>query len=150
MDPGGPLCGCGNHGCWEQMASGQAVTRAGRQAVLDRADTTLVERSGGEADRVTGSMVSEAARAGDVVARSILTDVGRWLGTGIAGLVNILDPEIVVLTGGVVEAGELVLHPARAGFRAAVEAVEHRPEVPLVLAELGSDTGVVGAAALVL
>jgi len=64
--------------------------------------------------------------------------------------VNILDPEIVVLAGGVAEAGDLLLRPARAGFRAAVEAVDHRPEVPVVLAELGSDTGVVGAAALVL
>ena len=99
---------------------------------------------------MTGSMVTEAARAGDVVAISILTDVGRWLGTGIAGLVNILDPEIVVLAGGVAAAGDLLLQPARAGFRVAVEAVEHRPEVPLVLAELGSDSGVVGAAALVL
>lgn len=150
MDPSGPLCGCGNHGCWEQLASGQAVTRAGRQAVLDRAETSLVERSGGEAERVTGSMVTEAARAGDMVAVAILSDVGRWLGTGIAGLVNVLDPEIVVLAGGVAEAGDLLLQPARAGFRAAVEAVEHRPEVPVVLAELGRDTGVVGAAALVL
>jgi glucokinase len=150
MDPSGPLCGCGNHGCWEQLASGQAVTRAGRKAVLDRAETSLVERSGGQADRVTGSMVAEAARAGDMVAVSILTDVGRWLGTGIAGLVNILDPEIVVLAGGVAEAGDLLLGPARAGFRAAVEAVDHRPEVPVVPAELGGDTGVVGAAALVL
>jgi len=150
MDPSGPLCGCGNHGCWEQLASGQAVTRAGRKAVLDRAETSLLERSGGQADRVTGSMVTEAARAGDMVAVSILADVGRWLGTGIAGLVNILDPEIVVLAGGVAEAGDLLLRPARAGFRDAVEAVDHRPEVPVVLAELGSDTGVVGAAALVL
>ncbi len=150
MDPSGPACGCGNHGCWEQMASGQAVTRAGRQAVLDGAETLLVERSDGEADRVTGSMVTEAARAGDGLAISILADVGRWLGTGIAGLVNILDPEIVVLAGGVAEAGDLLLEPARAGFRDAVEAVEHRPEVPLVLAQLGTDTGVVGAAALVL
>ncbi|MGH2594918.1 MAG: ROK family protein [Actinomycetota bacterium] len=150
MDPSGPLCGCGNHGCWEQLASGQAVTRAGRKAVLDRVETSLVERSGGQADRVTGSMVTEAARAGDMVAVSILADVGRWLGTGIAGLVNTLDPEIVVLAGGVAEAGDLLLRPARAGFRDAVEAVDHRPEVPVVLAELGSDTGVVGAAALVL
>lgn len=150
MDPNGPLCGCGNHGCWEQLASGQAVTRAGRQAVLDGAETSLIERSGGEAERVTGSMVTEAAKSGDVVAVSILTDVGRWLGTGIAGLVNVLDPEIVVLAGGVAEAGDLLLGPARAGFRSAVEAVDHRPEVRLVLAELGSDTGVVGAAALVL
>src|SRR4029077_15964799 len=150
MDPSGPLCGCGNHGCWEQLASGQAVTRAGRRAVRDRLETSLVELSGGDAERVTGSMVTDAANAGDIVAVSILTGVGRWLGTGIAGLVNVLDPEIVVLAGGVADAGDLLLQPAREGYRAAVEAVDHRPDVPLVLAELGGDTGVVGAASLVL
>jgi len=150
MDPSGPLCGCGNRGCWEQLASGQAVTRAGRQVVRDGMETTLTERAKGDAGQVTGPMVTEAAKGGDVVAVSILTEVGRWLGRGIGGLVNILDPEIVVLAGGVVEAGDLILEPARTEYREAVEAVDHRPEVPLVLAELGKDTGVVGAAALVL
>jgi glucokinase len=150
MDPDGPLCGCGNRGCWEQFASGQAVTRAGRAAVRDGSATILVDLSAGQPDRITGPMVTGAARDGDAVSVAILSEVGRWLGVGIGGLVNILDPEIVVMAGGVAEAGDLLLDPARAAYRATVEAAELRADVPIVLAALGSHTGVVGAAALVL
>lgn len=150
MDPDGPFCGCGNRGCWEQFASGQAVVRAGRAAVEAGAETVLAALSGGEAGRVTGPMVTEAARDGDAVSVAILADVGHWLGVGIGGLVNILDPEIVVMAGGVAEAGDLVLTPARSAYRDTVEAAEMRPDVPIVMAALGSHTGVVGAAALVL
>jgi len=150
MDPAGPLCGCGNRGCFEQLASGQAVTRAGRRAVRDGVRTSLVERSRGDPDLVDGPMVTSAARDGDAVAMAILAEVGRWLGLGIGSLVNVLDPEIVIVGGGVAEAGELILEPARASFRQQVEAVDRRPAVPLVPAALGDHTGVVGAAALVL
>lgn len=150
MDPAGPLCGCGNRGCWEQLASGQAVTRAGRAAVRDGARTVLADLTAGDPDRITGPMVTRAARDGDATSIAILADVGHWLGVGIGGLVNILDPEIVVMAGGVAEAGDLLLDPARAAYRDTVEAAEMRPDVPIVMAELGSHTGVVGAAALVL
>lgn len=150
MDPEGPLCGCGNRGCWEQLASGQAVTRAGRRAVREGARTSLVERAKGDPDLVDGPMVTSAGRDGDPVAVAILAEVGRWLGLGIGGLVNALDPEIVIVAGGVAAAGELILEPARAAFHRQVEAVDHRPAVPLVPAALGDHTGVVGAAALVL
>jgi glucokinase len=150
MDPAGPLCGCGNRGCWEQLASGQAVVRAGRAAVGGGADSALTEQTNGDPERVTGPMVTQAAREGDAVSIAILADVGHWLGVGIGGLVNILDPEIVVMAGGVAEAGDLLLEPARASYRDTVEASEMRPDVPIVMAALGSHTGVVGAAALVL
>jgi glucokinase len=150
MDPAGPPCGCGNRGCWEQFASGQAVTRAGRAAVREGAGSALAELTGGDPGKVTGPMVTRAARDGDAVSVAILADVGHWLGVGIGGLVNILDPEIVVMAGGVAEAGDLLLDPARAAYRATVEAEEMRPDVPIVMAAHGTHTGVVGAAALVL
>jgi glucokinase len=150
MDPAGPPCGCGNRGCWEQFASGQAVTRAGRAAVREGAGSALVELSGGDPRQVTGPMVTRAARDGDAASVAILADVGHWLGVGIGGLVNVLDPEVVVMAGGVAEAGDLLLDPARAAYRDTVEAVETRPDVPIVMAAHGSHTGVVGAAALVL
>ena len=150
MDPAGPLCGCGNRGCWEQLASGQAVTRAGRAAVRDGADSTLVELTAGDAERVTGPMITRAARDGDRVSVAILADVGRWLGVGIGGLVNVLDPQMVVMAGGVSEAGDLVLEPARTAYRDTVEAAEMRPDVSIVMAAHGGNAGVVGAAALVL
>ncbi|MGZ5213488.1 MAG: ROK family protein [Actinomycetota bacterium] len=150
MDPAGPLCGCGNRGCWEQLASGQAVTRAGRAAVRRGAETVLAELTVGDPERITGSMVTQAARDGDAVSIAILADVGHWLGVGIGGLVNILDPEVVVMAGGVAQAGDLLLDPARAAYRDTVEAAEMRPDVSIVTAALGRHTGVVGAAALVL
>ena len=150
MDPAGPTCGCGNRGCWEQLASGQAVTRAGRQAVEERVRSLITERADGDPSVVDGPMVTAAANDGDPVAVAILAEVGRWLGVGIGGLVNVLDPEVVVVAGGVAAAGDLLLEPARAAFRNAVEAADHRPAVPIVPAMLGDHTGVVGAAALVL
>lgn len=150
MDPAGPLCGCGNRGCWEQLASGQAVTRAGRKAVETGVRSLLTERAGGDPELVSGPMVTAAATDGDQTAVAILAEVGRWLGVGIGGLVNVLDPEVVVIAGGVAGAGELLLAPARLAFRDAVEAADHRPAVPLVPAVLGDHAGVVGAAALVL
>ena len=150
MDPAGPLCGCGNRGCWEQLASGQAVVRAARAAVAAEADSTITTASQGDPSRVTGGMVTRAARDGDAVSVAILAEVGHWLGVGIGGLVNILDPEIVLMAGGVAEAGDLVLEPARASYRDTVEAAEMRPDVPIVMAAHGNHTGVVGAAALIL
>jgi len=150
VDPGGPLCGCGNHGCWEQMASGHAIGRLGREAVREHPGSPLAGLAGGDPDRMTGEMVTEAARRGDDVAKDVLAVVGRWLGEGIAGLVNVLDPQIVVVGGGAVEARDLLLEPARVAFAASVEAADHRPEVPIVPAQLGNDAGAVGAAALAL
>jgi glucokinase len=148
VEPDGPLCGCGNHGCWEQVASGRAIARLGQDLVELRKDSPIARLVGG--GRVTGRHVSEAARAGDDAAIRIFGEVGRRLGEGLAGLVNILDPEIVVVAGGVAEEGELLLGPARQAFVAAVEAPEHRPEVPLVPAALGAEAGAIGAAALAL
>lgn len=150
MEPGGPLCGCGNHGCWEQLASGHAITRAGREAARQHPQSMIARRCGGDPAKVTGPLVTEAARAGDPVARGILARVGRRLGEGLAGLANVLDPEVVVVGGGVADAGALVLDPARASFETAIEAPAHRPLVPLVPAALGSDAGAIGAAILAL
>lgn len=150
VSPGGPLCGCGNRGCWEQMASGRAIERLGRMAVHEHPGSRLAASVAGDPDRVTGETVTEAARQGDDAARGVLAEVGRWLGEGIAGLVNVLDPEMVVVGGGAIEAGELLLEPARRAFARSVEAVDHRPVVPIVPARLGNDAGAVGAGALAL
>jgi len=150
VEPGGPLCGCGNYGCWEQVASGHAITRAGRDAASEYPNSLLSSMAEGDPSNVTGRLVTEAARQGDHLALGIFAEVGRRLGEGIAGLVNVLDPQIVVVGGGAIEAGDALLGPARVGFRGAVEALEYRPEVPLVAAELGPDAGAVGAGSLAL
>jgi glucokinase len=130
------------------VASGQAIARAGREAAERYPHSGIARTAEGVPDRVTGSVVTKAAQGGDETAIAILARVGRRLGEGIAGLVNVLDPEIVVVGGGAVSAGELLLEPARKAFRAALEAPDFRPDVPIVAAALGNDAGVVGAAAL--
>lgn len=148
VEPDGPPCGCGNRGCWEQVASGTAIARGGRSAVRRHRYSDLVERSGGDPRSVTGVMVTEAARAGDTASCGILVEVGHRLGQGIAALVNILDPELVIVGGGVSDAGDLVLAPARDAFARFVEGAAHRPSVPIVAAQRGGDAGAIGAALL--
>jgi glucokinase len=150
VEPNGPRCGCGNLGCWEQVASGRAIDRLGRLAAAEQPTSLIVELAGGDPNAVTGRHVTEAARRSDPVAARILAEVGRRLGEGIAGLVNVLDPEVVVVGGGGIDAGEPLLEPARRAFVDSVEAWEHRPEVPLVPAAMGNDAGAMGAADLAL
>ncbi len=150
VEPGGPLCGCGNRGCWEQVAAGRAIDRLGREAAREHPLSILARLAGGDPEAVNGEVVTAAAQGGDDVAKSVLAEAGRRLGEGIAGLVNVLDPQVVVVGGGAIVAGDLLLDPARAAFTEAVEAPEHRPRVPIVAAELGNDAGAVGAAALAL
>jgi glucokinase len=147
VEPGGPRCGCGNLGCWEQVASGKAIGRLGREAAAEHPESPLAELAGGDPQEVTGVEVTKAAKKGDHIAIRILEEVGRRLGEGIAGLVNVLDPEMVVVGGGAIEAGELLLRPARDAFVASVEAPEHRPQVSVVAAAL-ANAGAVGVADL--
>ena len=150
VEPDGPLCGCGNRGCWEQVAAGRAIDRMGREAAAEHPHSILTKLAGGDPSNVDGKLVTRAAEQGDDVARGVLAVVGRRLGEGIAGLVNVLDPQIVVIGGGAIVAGDLLLDPARAAFLDAVEAPDHRPRVSVVAAQLGNDAGAVGAAALAL
>jgi glucokinase len=150
VEPDGPECGCGNRGCWETLASGLAILRAGRSAVRRHSYSGLAKKAGGDPQAVTGEMVTEAAAEGDPTACGILVEVGHRLGQGIAGLVNTLDPEMVVVGGGASDAGDLLLEPARKAFRMTVEAYDRRPDVPIVPAELRNDAGAVGAALLAL
>lgn len=145
VEPDGPLCGCGNLGCWEQVAGGQALDRLAREAAdLDPGGPIASLAGGAEA---VGRHVAAAARDGDGEAVRILETVGRRLGEGLAGLANVLDPEVIVVGGGVAEVAA-ILDSARARFREAVEAPDHRPEIPIVPATLGNDAGAIGAAEL--
>jgi glucokinase len=148
VEPGGPLCGCGNRGCWEQMASGRALDRLGREAAQRQPESVLARMAEGKPESVTGPVVAKAAQQGDPVAVHVLNEVGRRLGEGIAGLVNVVDPDVVVIGGGVIDVGDLLLQPARRAFEETVEAPQFRPPVPIVPAALGNDAGAVGAADL--
>jgi glucokinase len=148
--PEGHLCGCGNRGCWEQYASGRALVRAARAiaAADPAAAVTMLEVSSGGVDELTGPDVTEAARKGDPAAVTCFNEIGYWLGDGMATLVAALDPDLFVIGGGVSDAGELLLGPARARFLAAMPGRGYRPAADIVVAELGSAAGLVGAADL--
>jgi len=148
--PGGHVCGCGNYGCWEQYASGKALVRSVRemaQTGSPRAEAVL-DRAGGDPDAITGQMITTAAAEGDRLAVEAFEEVGRWLGEGLASLVAAFDPGVIVIGGGVSEAGELLLAPARAAFDRQLPGRGHRPEPQLRLAQLANTAGMIGAADL--
>jgi glucokinase len=150
VERNGPLCGCGNRGCLEQVASGRAIDRLGRDAAAASPTSLMVELAGGDPAAVNGPIVVQAAHAGDTVAIGVLAEVGMRLGAGIAGMVNVLDPEIVVVGGGAISAGDLLLDPAREVFTGSLLAPDYRPEVPIVAAQMGNAAGGIGAALLAL
>ncbi|NYE38918.1 glucokinase [Nocardioides cavernae] len=146
--PDGQACECGRRGCWEQYSSGNALVRSARGLMAEQ-PSVLLEMSGGRPEAVTGPMVTAAAEGGDLVARRAFTSIGDWLGVGVANLVAALDPEVVVIGGGVSAAGDRLLEPARAALRRTLVGAAHRRVPPLVAAELGPGAGMIGAARLV-
>jgi glucokinase len=146
----GRPCGCGAKGCLEQYSSGNALTRyarAGAQAQPDQA-ATLLKLVGGDIGKLTGPLVTEAANAGDPVAIDAFAQIGYWLGRGLADLVQILDPQVLVVGGGVIDAGDLLLTPARAAFLEGLPSRATFPVATIVAASMGNSAGVVGAADL--
>jgi len=146
VDPHGPPCPCGKRGCWERFASGRGLGRLGRGAALAGRGRRMVELAGGDPEHVRGEEVTAAAAEGDAEATAVMTQFAWWLALGLANLANTFDPEMLVLGGGLVTAGELLLGPARAAFVDLVEAAEHRPPIEIVTARLGERAGAIGAA----
>jgi glucokinase len=147
---GGIECGCGLLGCLESYGSGTALVRQTKEAVAaDRAGaSSLLERAGGDVEKITGPMITEAAQAGERFAVARLVELGTWLGEGIASLASVLDPGVVTLGGGVSAAGDLLLEPTRAAYLANLTGRGHRPEAEFRLAKLGNKAGMIGAADL--
>jgi glucokinase len=146
--PDGHRCQCGNRGCLEQYASGNALVREARELVVAGSPVahTLRELAGSDPAALTGPLVTQAARDGDPLAIELLADVGRWLGVGLAGMTAAFDPSCIVVGGGVSEAGDLLLTPARESFSRHLVGRGYRPEPPVLLAALGPDAGFIGAA----
>jgi glucokinase len=147
--PDGDRCACGNRGCLEAMASGSTLGRLGREAAAGDPGGRLAALAGAPG-LVTGEVVFAAAGEGDKLALALFERVGHWLGVGIASLVTIFDPDLVVVGGGVAATGELLLAPARASFERYVHGRAHRDLPPVVQSRLGDDAGIVGAATLAL
>jgi glucokinase len=141
----GPRCGCGNHGCLEALASGTAIARRAREVASEKPDSALgqlaVERA------VLGEDVARLARQGDEAAISVLRETGVWLGIGLAGFVNVFNPEVIAIGGGAARAGDLILDAARHEVRLRAMSPS-RDLVEINEATLGAESGVLGAAAL--
>lgn len=149
LNPDGPRCGCGNHGCFEAYASGTALTRMAREAADDDPDGVIAQL-GAAHGGVTGRTVVQAVAAGDETAKALFGRLGRWLGIGIASLANVFEVSAVVVGGGLVQTGELLLGPARIAAREYAYAPEARGIVPIEAARYGGDAGKIGAALLAL
>lgn len=145
--PDGRECECGGVGCWEQYCSGRALVRAVRER-LEAGGPSLLREWVADPSAVTGPMVTRAAERGDDLARAAFAEVGGWLGRGLANLVAALDPERVVVGGGVSRAGDLLLAPARRTLAERVVGGAHRALPEVVPARFGAQAGLVGAGLL--
>jgi glucokinase len=148
VDRDGPLCACGARGHWEALASGTALGRRAREWAARGEAPGVLARAGGVVEAVTGHEVGESALAGEADGLAILAEHAGVVALGLGGLVNILDPELVVIGGGLVHLGEALLAPIRAALPEHVEAPGLRIVPPVVAAALGEHAGAVGAAAL--
>jgi glucokinase len=137
VDRDGPMCACGERGHWEAIASGSALGRMARELVASGKGAAILAAADGDADAVNGHHVGAAAGAGDADALGLLRDYANNVALGLAGLCNVLDPAIIVISGGLVALGDLLLAPLRVAFLVHIEAPEHRPTVPIVPAVLG-------------
>jgi glucokinase len=147
IEADGPPCqgNCPGRGCVETLASGTALGREGRAAAEREPDSALgAMLAGGET--IDGKAVTEAALSGDATARGVFDLVGSRLGVALTSFANIFEPEVFVIGGGVIAAGDLLLDPARRML--AERALPPMKKIPVVAAELGSDAGMIGAAAM--
>jgi glucokinase len=150
VDANGPPCpgSCPNHGCLEALVSGHAIGAEGRRVAQDDPDGAL-GRALASGREITGALVTELAHDGDPAARDVMTLMGEHLGLGVVTLVNIFNPEVVVVGGGAIAAGELLLAPAREVVARRALPI-NRADVRLVSARFGAESGMLGAACMAL
>ncbi|MSO41111.1 MAG: ROK family protein [Solirubrobacterales bacterium] len=149
VDENGPPCqgNCPNHGCVETMASGMAISRKGK-AAAEKHPSSALGKALADGTWDGGRTVTDAAQAGDEVARQVVATAGRHLGVALSSLANIFNPGVIVIGGGVSAVGDLLLQPAREELSS--RALKPMNTTPVVVAQAGEDAGMVGAAAMAL
>jgi glucokinase len=146
--PNGLLCGCGSKGCIEQYASGGALVRYANEALLANPDKSEEVLSFGEG-KLSGTALTKAAKAGNELALAAFSKQADWLGLACASYSLIIDPQAIIIGGGVVDAGELFLAPVRAAMRKYMPFAESHVPPKIIAAKFGNDAGLIGAADLV-
>jgi len=147
VDPNGPQCNCGGKGHLEPLASGTAIARIARERISAGQSSNLSQICGDDLSRLTAEMVVEAARDSDPLASEIVEEAGMYLGMAIASLIHIFDPQVVIIGGGVSNAGGLILGPIRKSITERIMP-DFRGRARVVQSELGDDSGIMGAVAL--
>lgn len=143
----GEPCTCGNEGCFERYASATAIIREARRAVKKDPQSMMMKNCGGNPERINAKIVIDCAKAGDKTARAVFDAYVRALAHGIISIINVLDPEIIVLGGGVSMAGEFLLNAVREAVKPLIF-FKTMPYARIELARLGADAGIIGAALL--
>ena len=145
IDFNGPRCGCGNYGCLEAYASGPAIAAVGMKAVAQGLTTRLGEMCQYDLNRITPELIAQAAREGDEIAKDIFERAGFYLGIAAGNICSAIGPRRIIITGGVSQAGELLLGPMRRTLRERVT-VMPIDQVEIVRSQLGNNAGVIGVA----
>lgn len=144
----GLICGCGDTGCLEAYASGPSIVAMAQDYIKGGKSTKFREMAAAEGGEITPYMVAKAAEAGDPVAKRIFAIVGEYIGIGLTSVINLLNPEKVIIGGGVAEAGDLLLDPIRKTIKERAMVVAGSA-VEIVPAQLGNSAGVIGASMLI-
>ena len=144
---GGELCTCGNYGCFERYASATAIIREARKAIVEYPESSMLAACGGDPEKLNAKIVIDAAKAGDEAAKAVFGGYVQALAVGIINIINMLDPEVIVLGGGVSAAGEFLLNAVREAVKPMVF-FKTMPYARIELAQLGNDAGIIGAAML--
>jgi glucokinase len=148
VEVGGALCSCGKRGCLMAYTSGLGLARMAQEKIDGGADTVVREMAGGDLTRLTGKLIAEAAREGDAVARELIAAAGYYAGVGLSTVVQVVNPELIVIGGGLCHIGPTFMEPCTRGLRENVHPTLYE-SVRIVPWELGADSGVLGAAAKV-
>ncbi len=144
IQPGGATCSCGRRGCWEAYASATALAHQAQEAAREHPDSLL-----NRVQPLSGKTIFDAAAAGDAAAKAVTAQYAVYVGVGLVNYINILFPEVVLLGGGMASAGDALLDPVRAYVKAHADGRDAGPLPEIRAAALGSDAGIIGAAALV-
>ena len=144
---GGELCSCGNRGCFERYASATSIIRDARRADAENPVSAIMEKCGGDVEKINAKIVIDAAKEGDAVAKEVFDGYVNGLAHGLVNLINVIDPEVIVLGGGVSMAGEFLLNAVREAMKPLIF-FKSMPYADVKLATLGADAGIIGAAML--
>lgn len=145
IEPDGLPCNCGGSGCWELYASGSAIARRAREDIQSGKKTRLLELSGGDLNKIDAPLIEKAAKQKDALARKLIAETARYLGIGFGSIINIFNPDMIIIGGGLSKMGDLLLKPAikEAGKRSYHDIFK---TVRFVTAELGDNSGILGTA----